>query len=97
MASAQVVETSVTYNSPSQDCTQPDDLFQSSHEVMFGQLKIWPDIFLIFDFVLHNSCSALQMKLPKWWANEKLADFIEIKIWNPIAIASVDQPLFRDS
>jgi len=30
MASAQVVETSVTNNSPSQDSYHPDDLFQSS-------------------------------------------------------------------
>jgi len=29
MASAQVVETSVTNNSPSQDSNHPDDLFQS--------------------------------------------------------------------
>ena len=29
MASAQVVETSVTNNSPSQDSSHPDDLFQS--------------------------------------------------------------------
>ena len=29
MASAQVVETSVTNNSPSQDSYHPDDLFQS--------------------------------------------------------------------
>ena len=31
MASAQVVETSVTNNSPSQDSTHPDDLFQSTY------------------------------------------------------------------
>ena len=31
MASAQVVETSVTNNSPSQDSYHPDDLFQSRH------------------------------------------------------------------
>ena len=31
MASAQVVETSVTYNSSSQDSYHPDDLFQSRH------------------------------------------------------------------
>jgi len=31
MASAQVVETSVTNNSPSQDSYHPDDLFQSSY------------------------------------------------------------------
>ena len=29
MASAQVIETSVTNNSPSQDSNHPDDLFQS--------------------------------------------------------------------
>ena len=32
MASAQVVETSVTNNSPSQDSYHPDDLFQSRYE-----------------------------------------------------------------
>ena len=32
MASAQVVETSVTNNSPSQDSNHPDDLFQSRYE-----------------------------------------------------------------
>ena len=31
MASAQVVETSVTNNSPSQDSDHPDDLFQSRY------------------------------------------------------------------
>ena len=31
MASAQVVETSVTNNSPSQDSNPPDDLFQSRY------------------------------------------------------------------
>ena len=31
MASAQVVETSVTNNSPSQDSNDPDDLFQSRY------------------------------------------------------------------
>ena len=31
MASAQVVETSVTNNSPSQDSYHPDDLFQSRY------------------------------------------------------------------
>ena len=31
MASAQVVETSVTNNSPSQDSYHPDDLFQSKY------------------------------------------------------------------
>ena len=31
MASAQVVETSVTNNSPSQDCNHPYDLFQSRY------------------------------------------------------------------
>ena len=31
MASAQVVETSVTKNSPSQDSYHPDDLFQSRY------------------------------------------------------------------
>ena len=31
MASAQVVETSVTNNSPSQDSSHPDDLFQSRY------------------------------------------------------------------
>ena len=31
MASAQVVETSVTNNSPSQDSNHPDDLFQSRY------------------------------------------------------------------
>ena len=31
MASAQVVETSVTNNSPSRDSYHPDDLFQSRH------------------------------------------------------------------
>ena len=31
MASAQVVETSVTNNSPSQDSNHPDDLFQSQY------------------------------------------------------------------
>ena len=31
MASAQVVETSVATNSPSQDSNHPDDLFQSSY------------------------------------------------------------------
>ena len=32
MVSAQVVETSVTNNSPSQDFNHPDDLFQSRYE-----------------------------------------------------------------
>ena len=31
MASAQVIETSVTNNSPSQDSNHPDDLFQSKY------------------------------------------------------------------
>ena len=31
MASAQVVETSITYNSPSQDSNHPDDLLQSRY------------------------------------------------------------------
>jgi len=33
MASAQVVETSVTNNSPSQDSNHPDDLFQSRYVI----------------------------------------------------------------
>ncbi|KAK2549486.1 hypothetical protein P5673_030027 [Acropora cervicornis] len=33
MASTQVVETSVTNNSPSQDSYHPDDLFQSRFDV----------------------------------------------------------------
>ena len=35
MASAQVVETSVTNNSPSQDFNHPDDLFQSMNTLNF--------------------------------------------------------------
>ena len=35
MASAQVVETSVTKNSPSQDSYHPDDLFQSRKRPFF--------------------------------------------------------------
>ena len=34
MASAQVVETSVTNNSPSQDSNHPDDLFQSRYNII---------------------------------------------------------------
>ena len=37
MASAQVVETSVTNNSPSQDSYHPDDLFQSR---LFSQARV---------------------------------------------------------
>ena len=33
MASAQVVETSVTNNNPSQDSNDPDDLFQSRNRM----------------------------------------------------------------
>ena len=36
MASAQVVETSVTNNSPSQDFNHPDDLFQSRYFCIFN-------------------------------------------------------------
>ena len=35
MASAQVVETSVTNNSPSQDSYHPDDLFQSRYKLQY--------------------------------------------------------------
>ena len=35
MASAQVVETSVTNNSPSQDSNHPDDLFQSRYIIIY--------------------------------------------------------------
>ena len=38
MASAQVVETSVTNNSPSQDSYHPDDLFQSRYKLLCRQL-----------------------------------------------------------
>ena len=34
MASAQVVETSVNNNSPSQDSNHPDDLFQSKEKIV---------------------------------------------------------------
>ena len=41
MASAQVVETSVTNNSPSQDSYHPDDLFQSRYyHQLFQELKL---------------------------------------------------------
>ena len=39
MASAQVVETSVTNNSPSQDSNHPDDLFQSRYSVSTFKFK----------------------------------------------------------
>ena len=39
MASPQIVETSVTNNSPSQDSYHPDDLFQSSYVLMSGKLN----------------------------------------------------------
>ena len=46
MASAQVVEMSVTNNSPSQDSNHPDDLFQSRYVTPgfkpFSYLKILP-------------------------------------------------------
>ena len=35
MASVQVVETSVTNNSPSQDSNHLDDLFQSRYDIIF--------------------------------------------------------------
>ena len=42
MASAQVVETSVTNNGPSQDSNHPDDLFQSRYDYSFicGQIQL---------------------------------------------------------
>ena len=43
--SAQVVETSVTNNSPSQDCNHPDDLFQSRNNC-FSLLLDWVIIFM---------------------------------------------------
>ena len=39
MASAQVVETSVTNNSPSQDSNHPDDLFQSKYIIVKWYMK----------------------------------------------------------
>ena len=39
MASAQVVETSVTNNSPSQDSNHPDDLFQSRYQTFYQRQR----------------------------------------------------------
>ena len=43
MASAQVVETSVTNNSPSQDSTHPDDLFQSRNKTKLLTATTFPE------------------------------------------------------
>ena len=54
MASAQVVETSVTNNSPSQDSNHPDDLFQSrdysSSFIMNPVVVVITVVLLIFHF-----------------------------------------------
>ena len=42
MASAQVVETSVTNNSPSQDSNHPDDLFQSRKDILLKIMQYCP-------------------------------------------------------
>ena len=46
MASAQVVETSVTNNSPSQDSNHPDDLFQSRY--------VTPQTYVINHFLINH-------------------------------------------
>ena len=52
MASAQVVETSVTNNSPSQDSYHPDDLFQSIYEkLLFVQFLNFA--LYVFETILH--------------------------------------------
>ena len=56
MASAQVVETSVTNNSPSQDSNHPDDLFQSRYVTpgfkpfSYYLVTLKGKIFATFDF-----------------------------------------------
>jgi len=44
MASAQIVETSVTNNSPSQDSSHPDDLFQSRNVILVSNLMFSANI-----------------------------------------------------
>ena len=61
MASAQVVETSVNNNSPSQDSNHPDDLFQSRYVTPGFKPFSYPSLsvrlsdetlFLVFDVIL---------------------------------------------
>ena len=51
MASAQVVETSVTNNSPSQDSNHPDDLFQSR---LVNFLVNSRYLLLVSPYLIHN-------------------------------------------
>ena len=60
MASAQVVETSVAKNSPSQDSNHPDDLFRSRYVVTVGLKPFsYHQSFLLFFFLL-NRCLCCQ-------------------------------------
>ena len=67
MASAQVVETSVNNNSPSQDSNHPDDLFQSRYEdvmipVHLGMEKHWLLVVISVEnlciYIYHSVCSS---------------------------------------
>ena len=63
MASAQVVETSVTNNSPSQDSNHPDDLFQSRYESTELQFVIWSDIFIIIMIMIMITMMRMRMRM----------------------------------
>ena len=62
-ASAQVVETSVTNNSPSQDSNHPDDLFQSRHQSTKLQFAIWSDIFIIIMIMIMITMMRMMMNI----------------------------------
>ena len=64
MASAQVVETSVNNNSPSQDSNHPDDLFQSRYNIVVGSKIIFfctSRIFLYFCLVRSFVCASVHV------------------------------------
>ena len=77
MASAQVVETSVTNNSPSQDFYHPDDLFQSKLIFIvwaggicvkwYGQSVSILVVKVIFE-ILRKLCSNTVMNIPSFIA-----------------------------
>ena len=58
MASAQVVETSVTNNSPSQDSYHPDDLFQSR----YATPGFKPFSYCVFKFIFSSKIALRQSR-----------------------------------
>ena len=71
MASAQVVETSVTNNSPSQDSNHPDDIFQSRY-VTPGFKPFSYLLFRMFDIAfqsINNSWRNSKQKITEFYDN----------------------------